>query len=105
MHLVIINVNNFRNMVNQLNNIRMLGDAQDFLEAFKWTDNALRDLEAVNINRMHTMGCGIQNLVKLLISYVMTIAIICDQICQKGSYTHTISKLIFCHHSIPTSMH
>ena len=34
--------------------------------------------------------------------YITTIIVICDQICQKGSYTHTISKLIFCHHSIPS---
>ena len=30
---------------------------------------------------------------------------ICDQICQKGSYTHTVSRHTFHRHLLATSMH
>ena len=36
----------------------MLGDAQEFLESFEWTDESLRDLESVNTDRTHTYNCG-----------------------------------------------
>ena len=29
----------------------------------------------------------------------------CDQICQKGSYTHTVSRHTFHRHPLATSMH
>ena len=42
-----------RDSVDKLGNINMLGDARDFLENFDWTNDALRDLQSVNINRTH----------------------------------------------------
>ena len=41
-------------------NYRRLGEAQQFLESFNWTNDALRDLESVNIHRTHTVTCGRQ---------------------------------------------
>ena len=76
-------------MVNQFTSIKMLGDAQDFLEAFDWTDNALRGLEYVNTNRMHTMHCGslvinnIDSFIKLIhctAQKVICIRLCCSQI-------------------------
>ena len=40
------------------NNSRRLGNAQDFLESFEWTDESLRDLESVNVERTHRLLCG-----------------------------------------------
>ena len=49
-----------RDMVDYFNNnITRLGQAQDFLESFNWTDDARRDLEAVNVNGNHTVTCGL----------------------------------------------
>ena len=47
-------------MVDEFSQIRRLGQAQAFLESFNWTDDALRDLEAVNINGNHTVTCGLR---------------------------------------------
>ena len=47
-----------RDNVDELANINMLGDARDFLENFNWTNDALRDLQSVNINRTHEIQCG-----------------------------------------------
>ena len=47
-------------MVDEFSQIRRLGQAQDFLESFNWTDDAIRDLEAVNINGNHTVTCGLR---------------------------------------------
>ena len=38
--------------------IQMLGQAREFLESFDWTNDAVRDIESVNLNGMHTIGCG-----------------------------------------------
>ena len=40
------------------NNSRRLGDAQDLLENFEWTDDSLRDLESVNTEGTHFLLCG-----------------------------------------------
>ena len=40
------------------NNSRRLGNAQDFLESFEWTDESLRDLESVNVEGTHRLLCG-----------------------------------------------
>ena len=48
-------------MLDDLSNIEMLGQAQQFLENFDWTnDDALRDFASVNINGVHSYGCGIE---------------------------------------------
>ena len=39
---------------------RRLGEAQQFLESFDWTNDTLRDLESVNIHGTHTVTCGLQ---------------------------------------------
>ena len=41
-------------------------------------------------------SCGISSLVE---------DVICDQICQKGSYTRTVSRHTFHRHLLATSMH
>ena len=33
----------------------MLGEEQEFLEHFDWTDDSLRDLQSVNIQGTHTL--------------------------------------------------
>ena len=38
--------------------ITRLGDAQEFLESFNWTDDALRDFQSVNTDRTHRGICG-----------------------------------------------
>lgn len=48
-------------MANEFSGIRELGQVREFLESFQWTDEALRDLEAVNTDRTHTVNnCGYQ---------------------------------------------
>jgi len=54
-----------RDMQAQFSSLYRLRQAQDFLENFEWTNEALRDLESVNINRTHTMQCR-YGLVKML---------------------------------------
>ena len=54
--VIIVSVS--RDSVDEFANINMLGDARDFLENLNWTNDALRDLQSVNINRTHTMQCG-----------------------------------------------
>ena len=49
----------FRDMVDEFSQVTSIGQARDFLENFSWTDDALRDLEAVNINGTHTVTCGL----------------------------------------------
>ena len=44
--------------MNELSGISKLGDARNFLESFNWTDDALRDLEAVNTDKIHIHICG-----------------------------------------------
>ena len=44
--------------MNDFANIRRLGEAEDFLESFDWTNDALRDLESVNVEKTHNMLCG-----------------------------------------------
>lgn len=45
-------------VADQLGNIDMLGEAEEFLESFNWTNDSLRGLESVNRNRVHTISCG-----------------------------------------------
>ena len=45
-------------VADQLGNIDMLGEAEEFLESFNWTNDSLRGLESVNRNRVHTIFCG-----------------------------------------------
>ena len=48
-------------MANEFSGIRELGQAREFFESFQWTDEALRDLEAVNTDGTHTVNnCGYQ---------------------------------------------
>ena len=47
-----------RDRLNEFSNVGMLGDARDFLESFEWTDESLRDLESVNLERTHRLFCG-----------------------------------------------
>ena len=48
-------------MASEFSNVRTLGEARDFFESFEWTDDALRDLEAVNTDGTHTVSnCGNQ---------------------------------------------
>lgn len=44
--------------MDQIRSASRLRDARDFLENFDWTNDSLRDLESVNINRTHTVNCG-----------------------------------------------
>ena len=48
-----------RDVVDEFSQVTRLGQAQDFFENFSWTDDALHDLEAVNINGTHTVICGL----------------------------------------------
>ena len=50
-----------RDMASEFSNFWTLGQARDFFESFQWTDEALRDLEAVNTDGTHTVSnCGNQ---------------------------------------------
>ena len=71
-----------RSALSELSNIRRLGDARDFLEAFNWTNDSLRGLEAVNLNRDHTITCGFQ------VNYGSTIQLV--------SYTQLIYVTYIC---------
>ena len=48
----------YRDMADEFSSIRRLGQAREFFESFDWTNDALRDLESVNMNRTHTVTCG-----------------------------------------------
>ena len=49
----------YREMLDELSSVQMLGQARQFLENFDWTnDDALRDFASVNINGVHSFGCG-----------------------------------------------
>ena len=51
---------------------------------------------------MHlTNGCDV---IKCLLPMTIICFCKCDQICQKGSYTYTVSRHTFHHHLIATSM-
>ena len=57
-NLLIASYISYREGLDEFATIGMLGEAQDFLESFDWTNDALRDLESVNIERTHNMQCG-----------------------------------------------
>ena len=54
----------------EFNQIDRLGEVQEFLESFDWTDDALRDFQAVNIGRNHEGNCGLQVSMHIAIPYV-----------------------------------
>ena len=63
--------------------------------------------------QLHSNNFGLKNFLLLLRSLItnacsiklsLRLKIICDQICQKGSYTRTVSGLTFHYHSTDTTI-
>ena len=59
----------YRDKVDEFKSFSMLGEAQDLLESFQWTNQTLYDLEAVNINGYHNVLCGSQVQIVQLVAY------------------------------------
>ena len=47
-----------RTVLDENRQITKLGDAREFFDNFQWTDQAARDIEAVNLKGIHVVGCG-----------------------------------------------
>ena len=63
-----------RDMLDEFSNIQMLGQAQQFLENFDWTNDALRDFASVNLNGVHSYGCRSEvNILKGMSMYRISI--------------------------------
>ena len=56
--LILISTIFCRQLLDAYRNIDELGDAEDFFNSFQWTDQAFRDIEAVNLNGFHFILCG-----------------------------------------------